>query len=148
MKRKDPTQHQITAAAIAQLFNIPRPDLEHLTVKQILSMVHIDHDPVPWSIARDLGWQPDQYNHPRNLTLRLIPNHRIKTAKTDIPAIAKGKRISKSQAEFRQRLLAKSGQAEIAEPTRKPRTKLKSRGFQKPPENTKHDWKLGRRVKT
>lgn len=46
---------------------------------------------------------------PWNFTPRIRPDHRVKTAKIDIPAIAKTKRLTKSEQAFRERLLAKQG---------------------------------------
>src|SRR5689334_2961452 len=44
---------------------------------------------------------------PWNLTPRLIRAHRRKTAKRDVPQIAKIKRVQAAEADFRARLLAK-----------------------------------------
>jgi hypothetical protein len=131
MKRKDPSLSEIAAAAILQLFNIPRDHAKLMTTAQILSLVHRDHDPVPYAIARDLGWGSDRYNHPSNLTLRLVPDHREKTAKRDIPAIAKTDRIAPAQAEFRRRMLRKTEVVEDDEAPVKPGRRLQGRGFQK-----------------
>lgn len=141
MKRKDPTLREITAAMIAQHFGIPHDHVEAMTTEQILSLVHVDHDPVPVAIAVSLGWGPKQYNHPSNLTIRLIADHREKTAKHDIPKIYKSDRISDEHAAFQRRVLSKSGQDSVdgvADQITKPRAKLRSRGFAKAPEG--HRW--------
>lgn len=132
MKRKDPTLREITAAAVAQLFDIPREHVKLMSARQILSLINIDHDPVPFATARDLGWTPEQYNHPSNLTLRLTFDHKEKSAKRDTPQIAKSKRIADATEQFRRRLLAPKGEADghrDRKSSRWPRTKMKSRKF-------------------
>jgi hypothetical protein len=63
-----------------------------------------------------------------NLTPRLKAEHRQKTAKQDIPQIAKTKRLEKATEEFRRKLLAKSGQIPETSDTKQKR-KIQSRGF-------------------
>jgi hypothetical protein len=128
-KRKVPTLRQIAAAAVAQLFKIPREHAKLMTPDQMLSLVHVDHDPVPFALARDLGWSPEQYNHPSNLTLRLIRDHRTKTASKDIPDLAKTDRIRTEHAEFQRRILAKAGADTPVGATRKLKRKITSRPF-------------------
>jgi hypothetical protein len=70
-----------------------------MSADQIISLFHFDHYPI-----RHEAGGPDE---PWNLTPRLIPEHRKKTAKIDVPQIAKIKRITKKEEEFRARLLAK-----------------------------------------
>lgn len=111
MKRRPPNYRQLYAAAIAQLAGIPREHVVAMTVDQILSLAVGDHDPVPVAIAVDLGWTPEQYNHPSNLTIRLRADHRMKTATVDVPAIAKSRRISETEIAFRARLSAKAGKS-------------------------------------
>lgn len=139
-KRKDPTLRQVLAAAVIQLLEIPHEHAKLMSVDQILSLVHRDHDPIPWSTARDLGMSPDQYNHPSNLTLRPVPDHQRKTRTFDLPQIAKSKRIAKATAEHeanRRRLLAPAHGPDVAETDTRPTRKLRSRGFRKPPPGLK-----------
>ena len=94
------------------------------------------HVPVAVATAVALGWTPDQYNHPSNISglLALAPDHDVKTATIDVPQIAKDNRIAEAQAQFRQAILAKSGQAESEVPKPKSKwgtRKLQSRGFQR-----------------
>jgi hypothetical protein len=63
------------------------------------------------------------------LTPRAKAKHREKTAKQDIPQIAKTKRLEKATEEFRRKLLAKTGE-ETAETDKKQSRKMQSRGFQ------------------
>lgn len=141
MSRKPPNLRQCLAAAIAQLFDIPREHVTAMSCEQLLSLIQTDHDPVPVSVARDLGWTWEQINHPSNLTIRLIPDHFEKTNRRDKPAIAKSKRVTEAHVAFRRRLLAKDGKncessVEICLNT--PKRKIHSRPFQKAPAGHKH----------
>lgn len=99
---------------------IDRETAKNMTAEQICSLFHADHFPIPFATARDIGMAPDQYNHPTNITMRPLMEHRIKTAKIDVPAIAKGNRISASHQDFRRRVLAKVTGDEVEEaPKRK-----------------------------
>ncbi len=71
-----------------------------MSAEQIISLFAFDHYPI-----RHEAGGPDE---PWNLQPRLILEHRIKTATVDVPEIAKIKRVTKKQEEFRQRLLAKA----------------------------------------
>jgi hypothetical protein len=78
----------------------PLIEWEHaklMSAAQIISLFEFDH----WPIRHEAGG-PDE---PWNLFPRFIHEHRIKTAKIDVPEAAKIKRISKTEEEFRQRLL-------------------------------------------
>ena len=148
--RRDPNLRQKLAALIVAHFGIEREHAKAMHVEQILSLVQWDHDPVPASLAIELGWTPEQYNHPTNLTARMILDHREKTATKDIPELAKTDRVTEEHEAFRRRMLAKAGQdVEVDErAARSPKALLKSRGFGKPPPNTHFDWKSGKRVRT
>lgn len=84
------------AAALSALF-FTHDEAKALSEDQILSLVVWDHDPIPHAHGG-----PDTHF---NLVPRLIAGHREKTAKVDVPMIAKVKRISKDHEAFRQRLL-------------------------------------------
>lgn len=108
---------------------IPYEHARQMSSGEIYSLFEFDH-----GIHDAIG---GPYKH-WNLTARFIPEHRIKTRTKDIPQIAKTKRITKEQAAFRQRMLAKSGVADDVEKTEtKPKSawpkgrKLQSRGFPK-----------------
>lgn len=140
MKRKDPTLSEKLAALVAQHFGIPHEHTQQMSTADILSLVETDHN-VPVAVAIANGETPKQYNHPSRLTIRLYKDHRTKTAKYDIPAIAKSDRISPEHEAFQRRMLAKSGQdsdSGVAPTETRPRAKLRSRGFQKAPEG--HQW--------
>ncbi len=91
---------------------VPFVDYEtakQMTEDQILSLFHFDHDPTPV----DFGGSDEHHN----LVPRPIKEHRIKTAKVDIPRIRKSVRLSARQEEFRRIMLANAGRAPDA-PTR------------------------------
>lgn len=69
--------------------------------------------------------EPSAYD-PRYLTPMLKAEHRKVTAKVDIPQIAKTKRMSEDQNEFRRKILSR----ECGE-KRKPKGKIPTRGFPK-----------------
>lgn len=83
---------------------IPHEEAKKMTADEIVSLFEFDHDPIPKACGG-----PDD---PWNLTPRIKQEHREKTAKVDIPQIAKSKRLEKDTEAFRRRLLAKSGQGE------------------------------------
>lgn len=91
------------------------------------------------TICRSVQWDhirrhaEDGDDSPQNLDPMLIADHQAKThgKKGDISDIAKGKRFGKAEAEFRQRLLAKSGQGEAPEPKKRKSRSIQSGGFQK-----------------
>lgn len=97
---------------------IPHEDAKHMTADQIISLFNFDHTPIPKAHGG-----PDA---PWNLEPRPILEHRRKTAKVDVPMIAKTDRIIDAQAEFRRRLLAKDA-GEPRAPSRWPKRKLRSR---------------------
>lgn len=140
MQRRNPNLTEMLGALIIAHFGIPRDVAKSMTRREILELLEWDHDPVPVAIAVSIGWGPDQYNHPSNLTglLRLSGDHGIKTAQIDIPQIAKADRISDAHQEFRRKMLQKSGLPtgqETGQPKRKKAwpqgQKLRSRPFQK-----------------
>lgn len=140
MKRKDPTLSEKLAALVLQHFDIDYEHAKKMSTAEILSLVQTDHE-VHVAIAIANGETPKQYNHPSRLTVRLYKDHRTKTAKYDIPAIAKSDRLSPEHEAFQRRMLAKSGQDSdpgVAPTETRPRAKLRSRGFQKAPEG--HQW--------
>lgn len=115
----------LLAAALGQLGGIPHEHRKALTEKQILSLFQRDHDPIPVHI--------EEINEHWNIQWMLRPDHKFKTAKSDIPMLRKGDRIAAEHQEFINRLLAKSSQADAAP---KPKSKwgtrkLQSRGFQR-----------------
>lgn len=104
--RKTPTLAEKLAAALLELQRlrgdpIDRDHAKLMTADQICSLFQYDHAAGYACHGAD--------NHPTMLTPLLIAEHREKTAKRDIPAIAKGKRIRRRHEEFRWRLLAKVG---------------------------------------
>lgn len=106
MKRDHIRLTEKLASALAHLAGIPYDHRELMTAEQVISLFHFDHDPIPHA---------PPYNGPDlhyNLTPRLITPHREKTAKVDVPRIAKTKRIIEAEQAFRDRLLASPPRSE------------------------------------
>jgi hypothetical protein len=88
---------------------IPWEHAKQMTAAQIISLFQFDHYPIRAEAGGPaLPW---------NLVPRLIRAHRRKTAKRDLPEIAKIRSVTAAEAEFRARLLAK----DRGEPRRKSR---------------------------
>lgn len=99
---------------------IPREEAKTLSADAVLARFEFDHIH-PVALGGD--------DHPSNLTPLPKDEHRIKTAKIDIPRIAKVKRLSKKETDFRSRLLAKDGGEVPPDPKRKkawPKRKFRS----------------------
>lgn len=131
--RTDPNLTDKLCALIVAHFGIPHEAAKSMTRKQILGLVAWDHYPVPVAVAKANGWAPDAYNHPSNLQAMIHEDHGLKTAKKDVPEIAKADRISAANEEFRRRILAKSGQGDAPPQPRSKwgNRKMQSRGFPK-----------------
>ncbi len=71
-----------------------------MTDDQILSLFQFDH-----GIHHAIGGGIQHWN----LTARFIAEHRAKTAKQDVPMIAKADRISDAHREFQRKILEKAG---------------------------------------
>lgn len=108
------------AAMIVAHFQIERDHAKAMSVEQILSLIEVDHDPVHFAIARDLGWTAEEVHHPSNLTVRLISGHREKT-RQDIRVVRKVDRVSRAHQEFRSRMLASEPREESERPKMKTR---------------------------
>lgn len=104
------------AAALATMF-LTHDEAKALSEDQVLSLAVWDHDPIPHAH----GGEDAHYN----LVPRLIPEHREKTAKRDVPQIAKTRRIGKETEEFRRRLLTPRDERPIK------RSRIPSRPFPK-----------------
>lgn len=116
------------AAALLQLpgADIPLEHAKLMTADQIISLFHRDH----WPIRKEAGG-PDE---PWNLHWKPIMVHREKTAKIDIPEIAKGKRLRKDQASHNVVMAVKAGEPVEAVAT----TPRRSRAFQSRPFPKQH----------
>jgi hypothetical protein len=79
---------------------IPWEHAKQMTAEQIISLWNFDHYPI-----REEAGGPSL---PWNLVPRLIRAHRRKTAKIDLPEIAKIRRVVKAEEEFRARMLTKA----------------------------------------
>ncbi|PYF04980.1 hypothetical protein BJ122_102206 [Rhodopseudomonas faecalis] len=99
---------------------IPHDEAKRLTADQIVSRFEFNHYPIPHAAGG-----PDE---PWNLDPMPKADHRERTAKIDIPAIAKTKRVAKAQEEFRRRLLAK-GEPDAAQDRPARKSKWPSRRF-------------------
>ena len=97
---------------------IPWEHAKAMTSDQIISLFHFDHYPIRAEAGGPaLPW---------NLVPRLIRAHRRKTAKVDIPEIAKIRHVIAAEAEFRARLLAKD-RGEPRPPSRWPKRSFLNR---------------------
>ena len=97
MKRAHISLKTKLAAALLALENIPFTQAQRMTDDEIIALYHFDHWPIPHAHGGpDVAW---------NLVPMLAADHQAKTAKLDIPQIAKTKRISKEQQEFIARIL-------------------------------------------
>jgi hypothetical protein len=110
-RRRAPTAPETLAAAVLRILHLEGRSIPHkqaaaMTVDEIIGLIERDHDPIPAALGGS--------NHPSNLVPRLKAVHREKTAKIDIPMIAKVKRIADKYAEYRRKLLAKDGGVPIA----------------------------------
>jgi hypothetical protein len=88
------------AAALRELFQIPYEHAKLMSAEQVLSLVQWNHI----HYHADMKDDPDRDAH-WNLEPMLIQTHRERTAKIDIPQIAKTKRISKQHEEFKRLML-------------------------------------------
>lgn len=121
-----------------------REALDAMTAKELAGLIHIDHDPVPYALARDLGWTEEQVHHPRNLTFRIKAGHQVKTRTKDIPELAKTKRIHDKVDAFRARILSKAAAGDESDTRIEPKrrsAKIQSRPMRKA--DGKYDWKRG-----
>lgn len=91
------------AALAAQVLEIPYEHRVLMTAEQVLSLLHFDHDPVPHAH----GGADKHFN----LTGLAIMGHREKTAKIDVPMIAKTKRIAADTTKHHAIVAAKCGLA-------------------------------------
>lgn len=139
MKRERPPRSSRTkkvieeelACALVHLLGIPREHAKLMTAEQVRSLVEFDH-----IVHHAIGGKTVHHN----LTPRQILDHREKTHTIDRPQIRKTDRISDEEAAFRARMLAKSGQ-DAPEPMKtKPKAKIRSQGFRKPPPGHKYNW--------
>ena len=113
MKRKPPTKDEKLAAVLLEYQRllgdpIDREQAKQMTAAEITSLFQWDHDV---HVVNRQSDDPKVYNHPTIMTPRLILQHREKTAKKDIPQIAKGKRIRADNAQHTEKMAAKIGQA-------------------------------------
>lgn len=84
------------AACVALMF-LTHDESVALSEDQVLSLVQWDHWPIPHAEGGT-----DEHH---NLRPMLIGGHREVTRKIDVPGIAKRKRVSRAQEEFRRLML-------------------------------------------
>lgn len=105
------------ACCIAALLGIPHEHQKLMRAQDIRALVQFDHA-IHHAIGGNVVFS--------NLTMRTVADHREKTAKIDIPQIAKTKRLSAKQEEFRRRLERKTNPGDTEEnPT--PPSRFRSR---------------------
>jgi len=97
---------------------IPHEHAKAMSADQIISLFQFDHHP----IRAEAGGPTE----PWNLDPRLIPAHRIKSAKKDMPEIAKIRRLTKAEEDFRRRMLTPKDQRKPHR-SRWPKRKIGSR---------------------
>ena len=105
---------------------IDRETAKEMTPEMIIALFHFDHFPVPKALGGT--------DHPTNLTPRPIMEHREKTAKIDVPTIAKTNRISAAHEDFRRNMLRRVGQEESPDEAPKRKALIpgsKGTGFRK-----------------
>lgn len=110
------------AACLLELFElrgdgIPFRQAQQMSAEEICSLVHWDH-----AVLHAWGGSI----HPTNLTPRLILAHREKTAKRDVPAIAKTKRIARKEL---QRVDVRGDRSDGHNSRPKPKRKWPKRSF-------------------
>lgn len=132
-RRRSPNLSEKLAASLLFLKSgddwlIPEPVRSKGSAKEILAMVHFDHDPIPF--ANGGGTEP------QNLTPRRVAQHQDKTRRIDTPRIAKGKRLSEAQTAHCAVLAAKVGMIAEGEATIR-----KSRKVRVLPCGKDSDWK-------
>jgi hypothetical protein len=87
------------ASALLALGHIPYEDSKRMTAAQIISLYQWDHYPVRKADGgSDAPW---------NIRPMLRAAHRAKTARVDMPAMAKSRRIQLGEAEHQLRMAAK-----------------------------------------
>lgn len=131
-KRGHISMTEKAAALAAVVLGIPYEHRVLMSAEQVLSLLNFDHDPVPYAH----GGSDEHFN----LTPLSIMGHREKTAKHDVPMIAKTKRIRDNTAHHAARMAVKSGDPDkIAEALAAlgdrrrawPKRKMQSRPFDK-----------------
>lgn len=140
--RKTPTKAEKLAATLLELQRlrgdpIDREHAKAMTAEQICSLFQFDHAAGYACHGAD--------NHPTGLTPLLIADHREKTRRFDVKAIAKVKRIKKAMVEFKRQMLVKAGWGEdasapVVSDRDKKAPRLRGRGFQKRPAGHKYEW--------
>lgn len=99
---------QLLASLICEKLEIPLEHQKLMTFAQVKSLAHGDHYPIRYEAGG-----PTEF---WNCTVRSIMEHREKTAKIDIPEIAKGKRLRSSEIVRRYKEIQKyEGPAAAAE---------------------------------
>jgi hypothetical protein len=122
MKRKAISLKTKLAAALACL--LPQDERDRLRAKgsedDVISLFHFDHI-IPHADNGSDCWF--------NLDPLLVDAHREKTAKVDVPRIAKGKRIRRKEAEHHQRMreIMADVMADIIPPDTQKRPRRRSR---------------------
>lgn len=140
MPRKKLTRDQREAACLLQIkrgdgsWLIPEPLRSTGSAKQILAGVQYDHG-TPHAWTRD--------DRPQNLTPMAKADHAVKTAKIDVPRIAKSKRVAAAHATHVAAVAVKTGGEAEPLPRQRQRSQIPSRGFLRP-DGIRYDWSKGR----
>lgn len=114
--RKEPTLKDKLAAALREIAQIPMDHARLMTADQMLSLFQFHHILYHTDSGIDEHW---------NLEPMLIRPHRERTAKIDVPQIARTRRISATEEEFRRRMLTPRDERPVK------RSRIPSRPFPK-----------------
>lgn len=118
--RKEPGLKQKLAAALREIAGISMDHARLMHADQIISLFHFHHIEYHAQDGADEHW---------NLDPLLIAPHKERTAKIDIPQIAKTKRLSKEHEEFQRRILTPRDERPKKKGTFPPSRKMQSRPF-------------------
>jgi hypothetical protein len=91
-RNRQPTLKNKLASTLLTLWAIPHEHAKQMTDDQVISLFEFDHWPIPYAEGGEtIG---------SNLLPMFIGNHRIKTRFTDVPGIAKRKRVRRAHEDF------------------------------------------------
>lgn len=98
------------AAALCVILDIPHEHQKLMTEDQVLSLAQWDHYPIRRIDGLALGMSTEEVDRFSNIGARPIMAHREKTAKVDLPQMAKSQRNRDAEAEhhavMRRKMLA------------------------------------------
>jgi len=108
------------AAALCVILDIPHEHQLLMTADQVLSLVQWDHYPIRRDDGLALGMTVAEVDRFSNLFPKPILGHREKTAKIDLPQMAKGRHIRAAMADHRVAMALKAGDHDAVERAKPP----------------------------